>query len=488
MKSWLYLAVLAIAAGLSTEVCAGGSSPHFNNGQVLTSSSLNGAFQGKADYPLAAPGAIGATTLGPSARLNLPAPVNLAPNSQWEIFSGMGTGTKENIEGTGTLSTVAARANTTDSTAVTFTTGSTGETKVGDLFAVSGSGVDACLTISFMRVSAVVANTSISTTTPHACAPSGSHPSTITIENVGMSGSTATGDAADGWTKTTALMVWREDNAANLIPGARYALGVQKDSGLQEAVSTQLPGTHTQGPTTISAVQGHTVSFGACVYQKVKGGSGTWNVFISSNGTGGGTVTGAAVSSNTAGACNWEEIAYTVPTDATSVSLGVDFNGNSGDTYYVTDPVVALAPYIGPNNYQKPTELFLPIVHISPMINVSITSPASISLYGYGYWYDNYAETSGFVAPTVLHAWGQTEGVNTGTVITGTGNQRVMAWYSSPYAPNVSGSFLFQTVANVKSFNSWDLPMVNGIAFCVDGQASDTWTNVSNEEDYFLLK
>lgn len=39
------------------------------------------------------------------------APVNLAPNSQWEVMSGWSFGTQENYQGTGTVAPIPASAN-----------------------------------------------------------------------------------------------------------------------------------------------------------------------------------------------------------------------------------------------------------------------------------------------------------------------------------------------------------------------------------------
>jgi hypothetical protein len=427
------------------------------------------------------------------------APVNLAPNSQWEVMSGLPVGgAKYNVEGTGTMAPIVFRANATPSAPgafpgaydVTFSvTGSTGELKVGDLVIISGAGVDPALTRSPLRVIAVTRDASFTAACPFGLRPLSSHAGVATPTTPGVLNS-ATGDAADGgWKKTTSLYVWREDNAANVYAGATYALGVHKDSPEPETLWL-LPGYEgaRQGGD-IVRFRGATISFGAWVYHKVRHGAGTWQAYIRSDGTGG-TIATSPPGDGRDG-YQWREVSYVVPADAANLTVGVLFNGAKDDQYYVADPVFARAVRLGPNAYTKPQEILTPVVHISPgaWINAQVGFPTPCA-FGYCFMFDVYAETWGQVAPTVLHAMGENEGIDDNPVVTGESGSRLMAWYNKIPAPEISGGFLAQYARNVKSFtNAFDMPFDgDGRAWWVSGVAGDTWYNVSLELDWFLLQ
>ena len=243
------------------------------------------------------------------------APVNLAPNSQWEIASALPGGAKWNIEGTGTLNPVSVTGNTTGSTTVVFAvSGASGELKVGDLVTTAHvNGIDPCLIIAPMRVSAIVANASVTVVAPHGCVPFASTATTLSPYNIGGNLSNNTGDAFDGWKKSSSMLVWREDNAANVAPGAYYAMALHKDVAGQEFAALEYPnGGHSDAYNSVTAFQGKTVAFGACVYQKVRGGAGTWQVSLTSDGTGALNVSSPAAPASSAGVCNWAEISGTI--------------------------------------------------------------------------------------------------------------------------------------------------------------------------------
>ena len=236
------------------------------------------------------------------------------------------------------------------------------------------------------------------------------------------------------------------------------------------------------------------MTFGIYVNHKVRTGSGTWQIFW--NTSVGGASTCAAMPA--AAGWQWQECSITVPAGSTYLNVGVQFNGNAGDTYYLANPVFTVGSAIGGvANYTKPRELFTPIVHVSPItwVNAGFTFPATPTGGVYGFTMDPYAETGGQIAPTVGHAWGQLEGIDGGTVQVNTGYVRVLAWYDRVAAPERSGSFLPQYVAAVKSFSYMDFPLntyddtpaMRGTASVQTGVASDHWSNVSLEFDQFLL-
>jgi hypothetical protein len=414
------------------------------------------------------------------------APMNLLPNTQWEIMSAEGAGTKWNVEGAGTMAPVAFSGYSVGANKVTFAvSGSTGELKVGDLVYVgANAGIDPALLVSWMRVTALTANRSFAVRCPLGLAPWFSHSGVATPADAAGTGSIGTGDAADGnWKKTVSMPIWRESNPVNLPPDASYALAAHKNVDAQEAVWWN-------GPRDVNRFRGHTVAFGAWVYQKIHTGPGTLRAYIQSDGSGGRQVVSAAAPA-VSRAYRWETITYTIPVDATYIQAGVLLNGASGDTYYLADPVFAVASGLDPDSYTKPQEVLFPIVHISPpdWINATLTFRTGCA-FGDCFSFDAYAETQGAVAPTVVHAFGELEGIDSGPVIAGPSGSRLIAWYDTEAAPERSGGFLAQYAANVKSFsNSFDMPFDGtGNAVVVSGVHNDSWYNVSLEFDGFYLQ
>jgi hypothetical protein len=432
------------------------------------------------------------------------APVNLAPNSQWEIMSGWGFSTQMNPQGTGTEGTITASANTTGSIGrATFTVTATDDLSVGDLIQVqSGTGVDACFLVGPMRIVSLVANTSITVRTPLGCMPATTASEVLLPVTGGAYSITATGSGPDGWTKSTSLPMWRNENrgayGANLptFVGAYASLGMIKDQGT---------GNNEQFYINISVgqmaqYQGKTIVFGIDGYQKVRGGSGTWTIFENDNVNGSRTLCGNAP---TTGTFNWMECAYTVPANATYLYIGVQLNGAANDAYYFADPVLAIGSFIGgPQNYQKPrNEILIPTVHISPFgwINGTVTYSASTASYCGSltvcFEHDPYAESGGIVAPTVQKIHGQLEGWDCGAAQLTTGYVRVLAWYDRGAAPEKSGSFLGQTLPCLKGFSYMDMPLnqyvstldVQGTGIFASNIVSDQWQNVSLEYDWFIL-
>jgi len=420
--------------------------------------------------------------LAPFTSFALAGPVNYAPNSQWEIFSGEGYDARENVAGAGVIGAMAVSGNTTGSNSIVLSVAATpNDLKVGDLVKVSGRDVDPALTAAPMRVTAIVANTSITVSAPLNGIPRISRPAIALPVNIGMrAGSMRTGDAADGWSKTTTLEVWREDNAINLAPGSTYALGVKKDIGSQEYLGTT--------NLDVTRFRGRTATFGAYVYQKVRGGSGTWRLFCNSAE---GVITSA--SAPTQEGYVWLELPCNVSLQAPFFQVGVYFNGAADDTYYVANPVLALGASIGVNNYEKPAETLTPVNGIVPITwnNAKINFPTTArnSPHYYDIMFDAYAETGGQIAPSVISTDGQLEGVDAGAVQTGTGFVRAIGFRNNAVSPIVVGGILPQSVAKVKSFTTMNITLDGaGHAWANSGVPGDVWTNVALEFDRFHLK
>lgn len=406
---------------------------------------------------------------------------NLAPNSQWEIFSGMTYGTRWNVQGTGTLGQIHLTGySIVRGQVVLAVSGSTTAWKTGDLIAISGPGLPTALSVGPLRIRALVADTSITVIPPLGLMPTGRATGIVTPINIGGLASSGTGDAADGWKKSISTSVWREDNAANVATGAIFALGVNKRTPADEAVYLNLD---------IRLFRGKRICFGAEVNHKVRTGAGDWEAFIDVDG-----VTVATSSQRAApNSFDWREASAAISGTAATVQVGLRFHGANGDTYYVCNPTLVVGSSIGPGNYTKPRELLFPIVHISPVtwINASITFPTALSYISqYAIMFDAYAETGGQIATTVLRADGSIEGNNSNPANSTTDPEnRLIGWANATANPVLLGPFMGHYGANVKSYGAVNIPFDGtGRAVCFSGKSGDNWFNLSMDFDLFYLK
>ncbi|HEY5106299.1 MAG TPA: hypothetical protein VII73_05930 [Caulobacteraceae bacterium] len=411
------------------------------------------------------------------------APQNFAPNSQWEVISTVGYAPRENSEGTGPLPPVAITANTTGSNLVVLSvSGPTGEAKAGDLIVLSGAGADRALTLAPMRITALKRDAEITVRAPLGLAPRVSRPASARNVNIGGEASAGTGDGPDGWTKSTSLVFWREDNAANVPPGAYYSLGLSRRASPAEFLVTH-PNPH--------LVRGRTIAFGAYVLHRPRNGSAAWRVVISSDGSGGYTAMSPAALPSTD--YQWRELRYTVPADATAVYEGVELEGGRGDTFYLANPVATIGRAIGEGGYLKPfEETLIPVVKITPYSwdNATITFPATPDAGpSYAIAFDAYAETGGAIAPTVARIDTALEGINDEPVIVGGASVRAIAFRDKAGAPIKYSPIMAQTVAGVKTFGGGPVVLDgDGRAVAYSGVAADRWRNVSLDISGFLLK
>jgi hypothetical protein len=421
-----------------------------------------------------------------------PPPQNLAPNSQAEVISSFGASQRMNVAGTALMATMAMSGYTTGSNTVVLTlAGSqlTGDMKVGDLVNVTGAGVDVGLTSAPLRVQSFVANTSITVKLPFGRVAASSTTGTITNVTPGLAASAGNGDACDGWNKTTTLWFWREDNAANVPPNISYAFGVQKNAATTENLGIEWPASHPHPGVPMVIPKGRQIVFGANVFQKIKGGSGTWYPYISTDGTGGGTFRGP---SGTGQAYQWSEVTAMIPTDATSIVVGIGFAGAVGDVYYVAQPVLTYGSFIGPSNYIKPRgEKIIPIAGISLITwrGASFSFPSTLDDQNtYSFTVDVFAESGGSLAPTIHALDMQLEGINSQAVVTGNTIARLIAFRSDPAAPTVFAPVMRQTVSNVAMETSGTLVLDgSGRVLCYSGIASDPWFYVSMDTWGYLL-
>jgi hypothetical protein len=412
-----------------------------------------------------------------------PAPQNFAPNSQWEIVTGFGASVREKPDGSGTEAPYRLLANTVDCNLCTATVdGFTGSLKVDDLVRIDGPGVDPDLRRAPMRVYSVDPGKSFTFALPLGLKATLSRPATVTNVMIGGAASIGTGDGPDGWSKSTSLMVWREDARGDRPAGADYSLGVQRQTEAPEYVVTR---------PAIGRVHGRTLAFGAYVEQKSRHGPGTWRIVMSSNGAGGKTVLSPAAPAGPA-QWRWLEASYAVPDDASEVSVGVQFEGAPGDIFYMANPVVAFASTIGADNYVKPmSEVVIPVVKLTPATwyDASIRFPTAVDKGGtHGFTFDAYAETGGGVAPTVARLDVALEGVDRNPVGVGPDGGRVIAFRSAQAPPTKYAAIMAQYATDVKSFAGPTITLDGSGRAFVYGAPGDSWYNVSMDINGYLLK
>ena len=432
-------------------------------------------------------------SLSPSATLP-PPPINNAPNSQAEIISYSAGGARMNIAGTGTIAPITIIGNTTGSTQVALTiSGSIGDTKIGDFGSMSGTGVDPSLTICPMRIIAIGTDT-LTVQLPNNRYPSVSASGTFTTQNVGMSASVGDGDAADGWVKATTLMFWREDNLVNLLPNGLYAFGCQKGATTQEALYLQWPYDHSQ-PSLGDMPLGKTISFGAAVYQKVKGGTGTWAPFIAYV-VDGVTTTIEGPSGSGATEYEWSEVSTFIPINTSQVLCGVGFNGTTGDTYYMANPVYSTGNFIGPFNYQKPrNEWLVPFISTAPISyrGATVSFPATADTYNsYSCVFDAYAETFGSIGKSVRALSIAIEGVNGNPVITSSTAGRFFGLRDVTANPAGAGTHYSPLMRQQVQAVASEIGGIyyldgNGNAVAYSAVASDGWNLLSMDIASYLL-
>lgn len=98
-----------------------------------------------------------------------------------------------------------------------------------------------------MRIVALAANATKTVRTTFGCKSSLSHATTLLPVTAGNHSITATGSDPDGWTKTTTMRMWRNENrdpyAANMPTdvGAYAALGMTKENSSAEYLYISVP-------------------------------------------------------------------------------------------------------------------------------------------------------------------------------------------------------------------------------------------------------
>lgn len=405
--------------------------------------------------------------------------VNILRNSRFQVCTGLSAVTKMNTQSTGTMAALTCTANTTGVNLVTITTADTGQLKNGDLVLLAGH-PDAAMTQHALRVSALVANTSFQVRLSLGRTASTNDPSfTATPQTVGdYTGST--GDGPDGWSKTTALDLWIEDGTVNLQTGSTRVVGLRKDGSGQETFRFVFSAGD------LVQYRGKRIAFGMWVYQKIRGGSGTYRLYIN-DGTLNYSASGAAVAS-----WRWLQVTREVATGATTLEIGISLDGATGDVYFVTQPCAVVAHNIPSEYYmQIPRELLIPVVGLTPVPwnNGVITFPAGADAGStYSFIFDPYQETNGIIAPDVKILNLLVEGLNAGAAQINAAIVRSIAFRDTVTAPVKYGLLMPQVMQDVKAFGTGFVVLTaNGQADCYSGIASDAWTNVSMDITTYVL-
>ena len=322
-----------------------------------------------------------------SATVSAVQSANFLPNNQWQLWTGLNYITKQTAAGTAAQTAVSSSAYSLANNAPTFTVANTQALRVGDLVVVSsggfqwgyaGSGYVSTATAN--RVAAIVSNTSVTVASSPlgGVTPAGSAATTLTPITPGDNGS-GTGQAADGWKKSTTLTVWADDWAANACPGAIRTMGIRKGSASAESISW------TVSPNQIAKYQGQDVVFGVLVRQKVQGGQGTWRTYISDDVTGttySDYAQGTRYTEPTYGGFQFLSVSALVSASATTFSMGISFTGASSDVYYVALPTGCIGSAISVANCRQATsEIIRPVTHWNPPLLTPLTMTFPLAAY-----------------------------------------------------------------------------------------------------------
>lgn len=401
---------------------------------------------------------------------------NRFPNARFLVATALSVATKYDATGTA-MGSVSISSYTTGSNTCVCSTSDTSNVILGGIISFN-SPADALLRLgAAMRVQAVVANTSFAVTLPFNAAPSSSAACTAQMMEAGGSASSGTGYGFDGHTKSTTLECWRDDWAANVRSGSKYACGLKKGSSSAEYYYHSIPAAE------LYAYMGKTISIGG--YVKCPSGA-TWRVFVNDDVDSiryGSTVSTTGYS--------WSETSVTISSGITYLHIGFELAGTSGDVFYLSEPVFGVGDYIGAfaHEPQITPEYFVPIVKMSPpvWINAGFSFPSVADAGGtYSFLFDVYAETNGVLAPEVKAINITIEGVNGNAVVTGTGGNAI-ATRDVVSPPIKYGPIMFQQVINVKTACSGIMTLAADGTGRIYGNASDGWGNVSMDINGILV-
>lgn len=350
-------------------------------------------------------------------------PQNVYPNSQWQVASGHGVGTKMNHQGTGTHAALSITAYETGTNTPLCTCADVAQLKVGDLVAFNAP-ADICFRITLVEV-IEVGGGGFRVLLPLGLKPTTSQACLAVPSMSGGTGTLGSGASFDWWSKThqsalTGTATWT--NGSNQVIGVGTAftteleVGTKIKTGLASVYATVLTVDSDTAVTLSDAYAGSTElgvatyrtgaitwrednavntrkgSKYSCGFKKALGpaehlshvapvrdlprylgqrlvcGFGVMHKVRNGAGTWrvfvntngtGGGLKYSTSSTAPVGVFDWRELTFIVPEDATYFISGVEFEGAAGDVYYVTHPMMAFGRYLGPWNYSQPKGEYL---------------------------------------------------------------------------------------------------------------------------------
>jgi hypothetical protein len=269
-------------------------------------------------------------------------------------------------DGAGPQAPIDVAGFTPSSRAPILASSNTGEVKIGDIgfvsfawtYAGSGKKFTSGNFLAANRVTALSPNSSM-TLAGNLDSVSPGESAAATFEPIcpGDNG-TGTGQAADGWKKSGTLVVWADDFAANLAPGALRVMGIRKGSPANEYLNWTVAGNK------LRAFQGQTVTFGALIFQKSQAGRGTWT--LSAN-DGDQTVTSNSGLGASGRGYQFLSVTLSISRVASRLSLQANFAGAQGDIYYVALPTAVFGRTLSQDDLgQNPNDVMRPVSHWNP--------------------------------------------------------------------------------------------------------------------------
>jgi hypothetical protein len=407
---------------------------------------------------------------------------NILPNSKWQVSTAMSFDTLEAYHGNGVYPPLNVSAYTTGDNLVVCSCADTFDLGVGVIGYFSAA-AHANMKLTAVVVTAVVANTSFTVRLPQGLLGAASAACTFTPIQAGGLASVGTGDAFDGWGKTTTLQVWRASeqgsalHTANLHSMCNTAAGVLKTEATAERMYHVIPAVD------VRQMRGVSLAFGVPVMIK-RGTNARWRVYIN--------VDGSFIYSDTVSGSEdtyqWREVTRTIPTTAAEIHVGIEFLGDDTDrcAFYVAYPTCGKGTLIGTNNYiPRGTEILRSKVHANAAsyINRTLTFPTVLDSGGsYGFVIDWHADTYGAIFTDIKGMWIQMEGTHD----TAGG---AMAMRDQEANPQIYGSIMGCQVATIKTFTGNNLMLLDsdGTSWIYGGTSGMVWTNFSIDVNAFLL-
>lgn len=395
--------------------------------------------------------------------------MNLLPNTEWKVNSGMGLVPKMNLEGSGTLSPNSVSSYTTNANQITVNVANIYQLQPGHLGTFDGSAHGNLKKCAF-RVDSVSGNSFTGTLPLGLTAPSSAacnfHPSVA-----GDYGSTGCGP--DGWDKDQALYCWIEDNAANMDVGVGRALGCKKTSAGPQTFHHDVPASE------LAKWRGRTVSFGIRGYQKH--GAYGFRVRINDSGTytNGNTATGGYADSS---------VCASIGTSCSSLSFIVELLGDTGAVYYFAKARANMGSTL--EDWWPKSEILRPRVYCAGVTftDGSVTLPGPDGYGNYGFRFQPDAETNGKILGIrqFFMTWeGRCPTYNHAIALTSSQNPpQVPSWcaYQNAVRPTVNDPHPMQTVKNAFCTMGDD-----GDAWFYTINAGTNWHNMSMELNGFVL-